>query len=49
MTRKLTNAVMVTLVQIVKDQSAIHMVNVTMGFVKTSKNSSLEVQEKMIN
>ena len=36
-TKKLTNVVMVTLVQIVKDQNAIHTLNVTTVFVKMSK------------
>ena len=37
MTKKLTNVVMVTLVQIVKDQNAIHTLSVTTAFVKMSK------------
>lgn len=38
MTKKLTSAVMATLVPIVRDQSAIHMVNVTMEFAKMSED-----------
>lgn len=41
MTEKLTNAAMVTLVPIVKNQNAIHTLNVTTGFVKMSENVSL--------
>ena len=36
-TKKLTNVVMVTWVPIVKDQNAIHTLNVTTVFVKMSK------------
>ena len=43
MTEKLTNAAMVTLVQIVKNQNAIHTLNVTTGFVKMSENVQLVV------
>ena len=46
MTEKLTNAAMVTLVQIVKNQNAIHTLNVTTGFVKMSENVPLVVVKR---
>ena len=43
MTEKLTYAAMVTLVLIVKNQNAIHTLNVTTGYVKMSENVALMV------